>query len=302
MNREALLELPTGRVRAVLDTDAYNEIDDQFAIVYAMLSPDHIALEAIYAAPFLNDRSESAADGMEKSYGEIQHVLGLLSATDRVQTFRGAEAFLVDEAEPVTSAAVHDLIARARQRDKGPLYVMAIAAITNVATALRLAPDISDNVVVIWLGGHADYWPHNGEFNFQQDISAVQVLLDSKVALFRVPCVPVADHLIITTYELEHYLLGKGELADYLCKIFREYREHEGAWSKVIWDIAVVAWLLNPEWVPSVLAPSRALNQRDAFSWDESTSGAVVRTATRVHRDAVFTDLFQKVLDWSQQA
>ncbi len=30
---------PTGRVRMVLDTDTYNEIDDQFALVHALLSP-----------------------------------------------------------------------------------------------------------------------------------------------------------------------------------------------------------------------------------------------------------------------
>jgi inosine-uridine nucleoside N-ribohydrolase len=287
-------------VRAVLDTDAYNEIDDQFAIVYAMLAPDRIDLEAIYAAPFFNNRSQSAADGMEKSYGEIQRVLGLLDAVDRVPTFRGAEAFLVDEPKPVATAAVRDLIARARQRDKGPLYVMAIAAITNVATALLLAPDIIDNIVVVWLGGHADYWPHNGEFNFQQDVTAVQAVLDSGVVLFRMPCVPVADHLQMTTYELEHYLLGKGPLADYLCQIFRDYREHEGAWTKVIWDIAVVGWLLNPDWVSSHLAPCLGLRQEAPFPWDGSKSGAVARTATRVNRDAVFTDLFQKLLDWSQ--
>jgi inosine-uridine nucleoside N-ribohydrolase len=293
MEREDLLALPTGRVRAVLDTDAYNEIDDQFAIVYAMLAPDRIDLEAIYAAPFYNNRSDSAADGMEKSYDEIQRVLGLLGADDRVPTFRGAEAFLVDQPEPVETAAVRDLITRARQREKGPLYVMAIAAITNIATALLLAPDIIDNIVVVWLGGHADYWPNNGEFNFQQDIPAVQALLDSGAVIFRMPCVPVADHLQMTTYELEHYLLGKGPLADYLCQIFREYREHEGAWTKVIWDIAVVAWLVNPECVLSSIAPMPALQANGSWQIDETN--LVIRTAQRVGRDSIFTDLFERM-------
>jgi inosine-uridine nucleoside N-ribohydrolase len=294
MERKALLALPTGRVRAVLDTDAFNEIDDQFAIVYAMLAPERIELEAIYAAPFLNDRSSSAADGMEKSFQEIQRVLGLLEGTPPAPIFRGAEAFLKDQAEPVATAAVQDLIVRARQRDKGPLYVMAIAAITNVATALLLAPDIIDNIVVVWLGGHADTWPHNGEFNFQQDIPAVKAVLDSGVVLFRMPCVPVADHLQMTTYELEHYLLGKSPLADYLCDIFRAYREHDGAWTKVIWDIAVVAWLVNSDWVLSTLAPAPCL-QADA-SWGACTAKPEIRTAIRIMRDPVFTDLFNRIL------
>jgi len=50
-DRLRMLAPRTGRVRAVLDTDTYNEIDDQFALVQALLSPDRIALEAVYAAP-----------------------------------------------------------------------------------------------------------------------------------------------------------------------------------------------------------------------------------------------------------
>ncbi|WPJ96171.1 nucleoside hydrolase [Coraliomargarita algicola] len=297
MKREELLALPSACVRAVLDTDAYNEIDDQFAIVYAMLAPERIELEAIYAAPFLNKRSSSAADGMEKSYDEIQRVLGLLCAADQVPTFRGAEAFLVDHPAPLATDATEDLITRARQRDKGPLYVMAIAAITNVATAILLAPDIIDNIVVVWLGGHADYWAHNGEFNFQQDVPAVKAVLESGVVIFRMPCVPVADHLQLTIYELEHYLSGKGPLADYLCQIFRNYREHEGAWTKVIWDIAVVAWLVNHDWVPSKLAPAPFMQADN--SWSISSINSIIRTAIQVYRDPVYTDLFKRIITYS---
>ena len=59
---------PTGKVRMVLDTDTYNEIDDQFAVVQALISPDRLAVEAIYAAPFDNNRSSGPGEGMEKSY------------------------------------------------------------------------------------------------------------------------------------------------------------------------------------------------------------------------------------------
>ena len=64
----ARLAPPTGPVRMVLDTDTYNEIDDQFALVWALLSPEKLAMEAIYAAPFHNARSNGPGDGMERSY------------------------------------------------------------------------------------------------------------------------------------------------------------------------------------------------------------------------------------------
>jgi purine nucleosidase len=64
--------------RMVLDTDTYNEIDDQFALVHALLSPQRVQLEAIYAAPFHNDRSRGPGDGMHKSFEEIHRMLDLL--------------------------------------------------------------------------------------------------------------------------------------------------------------------------------------------------------------------------------
>jgi len=41
-------------IRMILDTDTYNEVDDQFALVYALLSPEAVKVEAIHAAPFHN--------------------------------------------------------------------------------------------------------------------------------------------------------------------------------------------------------------------------------------------------------
>ena len=78
-----------GRVRAVLDTDTYNEIDDQFALVQALLSPDRIALEAIYAAPFHNTRSTGPGDGMDKSYDEILRLLGRMGRSPDGFVFKG---------------------------------------------------------------------------------------------------------------------------------------------------------------------------------------------------------------------
>ena len=74
-----------GPVPAILDTDTYNEIDDQFALVYALLSPESIELRGVTAAPFFNSRSTSAGDGMEKSYQEIVRIVELMSASSRVE-------------------------------------------------------------------------------------------------------------------------------------------------------------------------------------------------------------------------
>lgn len=61
------LEVPQNNIDVVLDTDAYNEVDDQFALAYLLKSPEKLAVKAVYAAPFFNENSTSSEDGMEKA-------------------------------------------------------------------------------------------------------------------------------------------------------------------------------------------------------------------------------------------
>ncbi|MBW7457493.1 nucleoside hydrolase, partial [Paenibacillus sepulcri] len=130
------LQPPAGKINMVLDTDTYNEIDDQFAIVYALLSKDKINLQAIYAAPFHNELSDGPKDGMEKSYDEIIRILEQMNEPAGGFVFRGSEGYLPGPQEPVDSEAARDLIAKAMAApDDEPLYVVAIAAITNIASA-----------------------------------------------------------------------------------------------------------------------------------------------------------------------
>ena len=102
--RLALLAPPTGKVSIVLDTDTYNEIDDQFAIVYALLSPERIALEALYAAPFHNSRSDSPADGMERSYAEIERVLERMGRSGAAPIYRGSTRWMTARDDVVRGA------------------------------------------------------------------------------------------------------------------------------------------------------------------------------------------------------
>ena len=59
----------------VLDTDTANEIDDQFAVVHALLSQDRLQLKAMYATPF-SRAGNSPADGVAESEAEIHRLAG----------------------------------------------------------------------------------------------------------------------------------------------------------------------------------------------------------------------------------
>ena len=57
---------PEGNVDVVLDTDTYNEVDDQFAIAYMLNSPE-LNPVAIYAAPFLTIRARDQRTEWKKA-------------------------------------------------------------------------------------------------------------------------------------------------------------------------------------------------------------------------------------------
>ncbi len=286
---------PTGHVSAVLDTDTYNEIDDQFALAYAVLA-ENIDLEAVYAAPFHNARSSGPGDGMEKSYEEIHRVIGRLEGRGAAipsTVLRGSSAYFPAADTPIESDAARDLVERAHNDRTGVLYVVAIGAITNVASALLLDPTIRERIVVVWLGGHPYYWHTAIEFNLKQDLLASQLLFKCGVPLVHVPCKNVAEHLTTTIPELSHFLKGKNSLCDYLFNAAKEYIEERDRISKAIWDVSTIAWLRNPEWVRSSLHPSPLLTSD--FTWSITSSSALVRTAYDLDRDAIFRDLFTKL-------
>ena len=284
-----------GKVRMVLDTDTYNEIDDQFALVYAVLSEDKVKLEAVYAAPYFNDRSSGPADGMEKSYQEILRLLKMLKKSQDGFVFRGSTDYLRDVTKPHRSEAALDLVQKAmKSTPDDPLYVVTVGCITNVASAILIEPQIIKNIVIVWLGGNDLDWPTQREFNLVQDVLAAQVVLNSGVPLVIMPCQGVVSHFHTTIPELAYYLKGKNELSNYLYEIVAGYNSKNlDAWSKQIWDVVAVAWVINPSWIRTNLVHSPILTDQVTYSVDRSRH--FIRMGVSLNRDAIFRDLFSKL-------
>lgn len=281
------LDPPTGEVEIVLDTDTANEIDDQFALAYAMLSKT-VDVKAVYAAPFHNANSSGPADGMDQSYDELVHILDLLEHPhpERI-AYRGATGYLDDG--PIDSSATEDLIERARDRQiENPLYVVAIGAPTNVAAAIEQAPEIIEHIVVVWLGGHPHGWHTADEFNLGQDLRASRVLFDSGVPLVHIPCKNVAEQIRTTVAELEPHLSENGPLSEYLLEIVTELEPDREIWSKVIWDLAPIAYLIDHEWVPTHVVHSPRLT--DDIRYSRDTSRHLIRVGMDARRDRILED------------
>lgn len=283
-------------VPMILDTDTYNEIDDQFALVYALLTPERVNLRGVTAAPFLNDRSTSPADGMEKSFQEIVRIVRLMGFAGKVPAFRGATSFLPDRNTPVRSEAVDFIIAEAKRAcGRGEkLFVVAIGAITNVASALLVAPEIARDIVVVWLGGHDYEQPENHEFNLYEDVPAAQTVIDSEAAYVRIPCFHVASALTNTVEELERELADCGEPGRYLFTIFRDYVGERKYEKKVIWDISAVSFLTSPESTQWEIVPREKLG--DDSTWlSPAEDGRTMLIARKIDRKALFEDIYARL-------
>lgn len=296
------LNVPSKKVDVVIDTDTYNEIDDQFALAYLLCSGRRCNVLGIYAAPFVNERSADPETGMTLSYEEIHRLLTLMRLENfKSKVFKGSAAFLKDKNTPVSSAAATDLIRLARMHSReNPLYIIAIAALTDVASALIAAPDIAEKVIVVWLGGKTRDFPDASEFNLNKDVIAAQVVFDMcQNGLVQVPCMGCTSQFNTTEYELERWLGGKNALCDYLVKSVVDYHKDMAGkvWSKPIWDVTAVAWLLNDgeRFMSERIETTPIITDDRRYKYD-GARGAM-KYVYYVKRDPLFQDMFDKLSD-----
>lgn len=293
------LRVPTGKVDVVIDTDTFNEIDDQFAVSYLLACSDRLNLKAIYAAPFFNSHSTSPEDGMIKSYEEVLRLLELTGRTEFVPlTYKGSATYLPDEKTPVLSDAANDLVERAMNyTPENPLYVVAIGAITNVASALLMKPEIAEKIVLVWLGGHGREWPDTKEFNLYQDVAAARVVFLCGTPVVQLPCMGVVSSFNASVVEIEYHLGGRNALCDFLVKRVKDevatYAQGIAA-SRVLWDVTAVAWLLNDNdrFMRARLDTVPVPQYDGLYSYDHSR---FIQYVYHIDRDALATDLFRKL-------
>lgn len=291
------LSCPDHPVDVVLDTDAYNEVDDQFALAYLLRSSDKLRVKRIYAAPFFNARSNSPKDGMERSYAEILHILKLAGCEELSgQVKKGSEQYLPDEHTPVVSEAVRDLCGLAMgYTQENPLYIVAIGAITNIASALLMKPEIADRIVVVWLGGNALDWPEAREFNLIQDVAAARVVFGCKTAVVQLPCMGVVSEFYTTKPELEYWLRGRNALCDYLADITEASMADLGdtVWSRIIWDVTAVGYLVDESFMAARLEPCPVPEYDGQYGIGKTRH--LYGYVYHIYRDKLFRDLFAKL-------
>jgi purine nucleosidase len=199
------------RTRVIINTDAKNEADDQFAIVHALLTPS-FELHGLIPAHFGTAKSTTS---LKDSHDEVLLLLRLMGFEGRVRVVDGAAAAIPDMATPAPSGGAELIIAHALADDPRPLHVAFLGPLTDMASAILMAPEIaSRNVRVIWIGG--GYWSvGNREYNLSNDIAAANVVARSGIEIWQIP-MKVYRHMAVSYAELYERVSGKGEIGRYL--------------------------------------------------------------------------------------
>lgn len=275
----------------IIDTDTYNEVDDQFALSYALLSQDVINIESICIAPFLNKRVDFIEEGIEKSYREANYLLKLLHQ-ENIQIYKGSRQFLDSYDKYIENDASRHLVEMAMQSES-KIIIVALAALTNIASAILMEPRIVDKISIVWLGGHDYNQDRKNEFNLRQDIIAANIVFDSQVRLIQVPCKGMIDGFVLTQAELETYVFDKNKIGTYLTKIFKECNNGYKSYSRVIADLLAVVAVVHPEWVVMIKYQRPHIDKDLSYCFTNSKD--YIWKVNEFDRNNIMSDLIMKI-------
>lgn len=274
------------KIRLVIDSDAKNEIDDQYAIALAITSPDRFQIEGFVGANY--DNSRGGADGVAQSVAEIELVLDKAGMAGRWPVLHGSDPMQY-QFVPSESEGVDFIIERAMAGSpESPLWVVGLGAATDMASAILKEPAIVDRVIAFW---HLrTRWPEKCyNFNVFGDVRAARILFHSNVpfVLF-----DTGTYLRLPMEESERELKPYGALGEYL----HEYRHASPSFSsprKGFFDLGDIAVLVDPD------LGAWEVTESPTVEWDldydfHRTNGEILR-CYHVDRDGTFALLFRRM-------
>ncbi len=202
------------RVRYIVHTDCKNEADDQYTLAHALLTPK-LEIKGIIAGHFEKNNGRFAPGMSTKaSYDEILKVMDLMDMAGRYPVLMGAAAAMPDEHTIVESEGARMIVEEAMKDDPLPLYIGMQGAITDLACAILMEPEICHRMTAIWIGG-GDYPKGGEEFNLSQDVAAANVVFRSDMPLWQVPT-SVYKSFAVSLAELEYKVAPCGKIGRYL--------------------------------------------------------------------------------------
>jgi inosine-uridine nucleoside N-ribohydrolase len=287
-----------------------NTLDKNLGQIEAVLALGKTPYE-LRKDPHLNGGDDL---GVEDSYQSVLKLLkdfNSMGLSPKTSVFKGSTHFMHNAYTPVDSEGARQIVKLASTASlEDPLYVIAIGCPTNVASALLMQPDIVRKIVVIWDAGYPTNIHNraNNSLNLDEDLFASQLLFSSGVPLVYIPGFYIAQQLNLSEPDVEAWFKGSGIVGQSLYEryiqnpLFTFYgidpnNLYGRSW--VIWDIANVAWLLNPNSVPSSMVEAPILS--DAKTWLKNPDGHRMREADEISVNSIFPVFAKQLRCLSQE-
>jgi inosine-uridine nucleoside N-ribohydrolase len=284
-----VIPAPDQPLRLIVDSDAANEIDDQYAITLAIADPQRFKIEGFVAAQFIS-KPEQRAGTIERSYQIIQKLLELTGTTAQYPLKRGSPP-MESKDRPSKSEGVDLIIAAAhRGSPDNPLWVVGIGASTDLASAMLQDPAIIPNVRYLFHARSPQTWPERStQFNVKGDVFAAQVLLESGVPLV---WFDAGAEITAPMEETEQKLAPLGAIGKYL----HEYRLKNPMFQspkKGFFDLGDIAWLIDSTLATSDIVPAPTMDDRMYFDQNK-THGDMMRVHN-LNREKTWELFYQKL-------
>jgi len=259
----------------ILTTDCGTEIDDQWAIVYLMLSPglNVKGVVTTHAPNLAEPRSETSA-------ACVRDVFRRLEIPSPPPVFAGSSVPLRGR-EPLPNAGVDLIVKMSRAySSKNRLVVLTIGATTDVASALLVDPTLGDRIEIVTMGFNS--WPKGTDnWNIRNDPLAYSVILESRAPITIGAGDVCRTHLKLSSASAKELMRGHGAVAEWLADLFQDWITKNGASAAqdvgpqqwVIWDTIVVAHLLG--YTTSRSYPRPGLNTADTTFVPWKTGGEI---------------------------
>lgn len=209
----------TTKLDIILDCDTKNEIDDQFAIAYALKSPEINLLGVVS----VQNTRRNGRKSVDIYHQEAEKILDLSGS--KIKAFKGSTRPLGKKTNPEKSAGV-DFIIKIVLRSKGKILVVCTGPATDIANACMQEPKIIPKCTFVWLGGFRNHQEalrfRHKEVNLDGDKKAADLIFGLGINLVFVPMWGVADHLVMQNHSFAEELRENGSpLNNYLADLIK---------------------------------------------------------------------------------
>lgn len=307
-------EKESHRIPILIDSDANNELDDQHALAYAFFNQDVFDIKGITI-----NATFGGGDANEQ-YEEGKRVMQLCNVWGAFPLKKGATKGFDEISNQLDSAtydgyeAVAFIIQEALKAGSEKLVLIPIGKLTNIALAIKKAPQIKEKIRIVWLGSN---YPDPGEYNLENDISAMNYILNQDVpfemVVVRYGTAFGSDEVRVTPDEITEKMKAQGphvspvkgrhggeftSFGDYSVDLFSKINLSGNPPSRALYDVVAIAMVKHPEWGQQSTIP--APQMVDSLWQENPNNKRQVSIWDHFDKTSILEDFFQRIKDSGQ--